>query len=521
MNEKVKRSIRYGTPIILFLYLYVSNLWYLTKNGIRMVNSDTASEMILADLLNKTGGVITDQWFYSTELRVLNTQLIYRLALLLSPNDWNVAKVISVSVFLLILALGTFLLFRELDRPYEGLFAACVAICPIGQWYGWNVIYHSYYVPHIAISLFCLIFFCHLLKYNDPQNELLSIFMLSILGFTSCLGGLRQLLICFCPMLLTFIFMIWDDREDFVKVKYTIRKLVLFSISCMAAILGYLVNSKILTKTYYFDSNSSRYWEKFNLPKVLECLGEFMCLFGWQEKARIMSLGGVTNVLCLVCAIVSLFSVLYLFLHRRKVLLKERALIVFILIMFLLSLLIYSTSASNESYWTLVLPFILFSLIIFISILKDKITKTLLYIGLTVVLLFGSISTMRNPYISWVPDDRGLLNAAQWIEESGYSQGIATFWNSNVITGITNGKVEMWTVDSFDLHLYKWLQKTSHDQSYPEGSFFVLSGIDESGNSELQVEGLLDRVVYKDDYVYIVLFDSIEQYYELTGFGAD
>lgn len=39
-----------------------------------IVDSDLASEMILSDLLNKEGSIISHNWFYSTELKVVNLQ---------------------------------------------------------------------------------------------------------------------------------------------------------------------------------------------------------------------------------------------------------------------------------------------------------------------------------------------------------------------------------------------------------------------------------------------------------------
>ena len=41
------------------------------------LDADMASEQLLANLLEQEGGVMSTNWYYSTELRVLNTQLVW------------------------------------------------------------------------------------------------------------------------------------------------------------------------------------------------------------------------------------------------------------------------------------------------------------------------------------------------------------------------------------------------------------------------------------------------------------
>ena len=85
---------------------YLFDLWYQLVPGKWIVDSDLASEMILSDLLNKEGTIISHNWFYSTELKVVNLQWFYRLGLLIFPNDWHLARTfgmaITLALFLLI-----------------------------------------------------------------------------------------------------------------------------------------------------------------------------------------------------------------------------------------------------------------------------------------------------------------------------------------------------------------------------------------------------------------------------------
>src|SRR5699024_6458265 len=52
------------------------------------IDSDMSSEMILADLLNQEGGLLSTNWWYSTELRCFCLQLFLRPGLFLFPHNW-------------------------------------------------------------------------------------------------------------------------------------------------------------------------------------------------------------------------------------------------------------------------------------------------------------------------------------------------------------------------------------------------------------------------------------------------
>ena len=64
------------------------------------------------------------------------------------------------------------------------------------------------------------------------------------------------------------------------------------------------------------------------------------------------------------------------------------------------------------------------------------------------------------------------------VQEQGYYCGYATFWNSNVLTEISNGKVDMYCcayVNQINKgKIYEWLQLTSHKNQYPKGKVFIL-----------------------------------------------
>ena len=87
----------------------VALMW---RFGRSLLDSDMASEMVLADLLNREGGVLSQNWYYSTELRVFCQQLLFKLGLLVFPGSWHAARMLAQGLLSALLA-GSYLFFAR------------------------------------------------------------------------------------------------------------------------------------------------------------------------------------------------------------------------------------------------------------------------------------------------------------------------------------------------------------------------------------------------------------------------
>lgn len=66
------------------------------------INSDMPSELVLANqLAHGDGGILSDNWYYSTELRVVNTQLISAFIFRFTEN-WQLVRVLTAVILYLI-----------------------------------------------------------------------------------------------------------------------------------------------------------------------------------------------------------------------------------------------------------------------------------------------------------------------------------------------------------------------------------------------------------------------------------
>ena len=127
MKKETKKQLLIGVALVLELLFL---LLYLNGRIDRLLDSDMSSEMILGQLLARNNGILSDQWYYSTELRVLNTQLIYALFFRLSSN-WHFVRMASTLVLwcVLIASYGVLCRVMGCKKKFWGHSAASGCTC--------------------------------------------------------------------------------------------------------------------------------------------------------------------------------------------------------------------------------------------------------------------------------------------------------------------------------------------------------------------------------------------------------
>ena len=105
-----------------------------------------------------------------------------------------------------------------LGKKKKGFLFAALLICPFGQWYAWNVIYNSYYVPHIVISLVSVAMFIRLLKTEKKSLRIVLIVLSVLLALVAGLGGVRQLMVCYILSWMSVVILFFTDSGNRVPV---------------------------------------------------------------------------------------------------------------------------------------------------------------------------------------------------------------------------------------------------------------------------------------------------------------
>ncbi|MDD4851290.1 MAG: hypothetical protein PHO10_11435, partial [Gemmiger sp.] len=422
--------------------------------GPEHMNADMSAEMLLADVLNRTGSfALSKNWYYSTELRVLNTQLFYKLGLLLSSN-WCVARTIATALMLLVF-LGCYFYFaRQAGLPRGAVWVAVAMLCPFSTEYVWVVQHGAFYLPCLSLLFATLGLVFHIKRLGAaagkkaPRHALPLLCpgsMLLLLAFVAGLGGIRQLLVCYLPLMVCCLYLavhyIFTHKKlCATPLQPSQRGTLYFALASVFATLacgaGYLVNSKILARVYTVSDFSTQRVAPFDPNTWLKIYGGMVALFGYRNDVQVFSILGVQSI-CSILWLLLLSGALLVGLKMRRQLPQNDFLILVVcLASFLVNVPINALTGMTAPRYLLpaaLLALVVLFLVIYRYPYKNKLAGYLP--GLVCLLLLGV--TWARPQL--VSERTSTLKAAvDWLLANDYTQGYATYWNSDIAVERSN-----------------------------------------------------------------------------------
>ena len=519
MKQKRLSSFPFDKIFFIFACIFtVVVTYYVTQN---CIDSDASSELVLAQHLAKTGRILSTDWIYSTELRVFNTQLIYA-PLFLIFNSWHMVRFTGALILQAILVLSFFAFTRLLKIESKTFFiSASLMLLPISVCFGRIVLYHSYYVPHIALSLL-IVGLTFTKKYN-----VIKLSLLGLLSFIGGLGGVRHLLMTHAPIVFA-VFIFWcisdftakDKKEAFLLKNWPLISAAVFSAAASA--VGFIINTNYLAEKYTFADYSKNTINLLGAEKIKDVLYGFFHHFGFRDEIEIMSVLGVLSVFgillgiyCLILAIKGIVE----FKTEQDIL---KALPYTFFVAFTAVMLTVFLILDNGYYFVLYFtPLVVWMIPVFVlEMLKKKDTsffnlKVLLpYLAVAVILVNGIANAMYFTDLRFDQKYEGLkyrnkyrkeemLAVTEFLEKENYEIGYATFWNANIVTEITDGKVKMIgvTVGEYggQVERYDWLTLKSNSEIEAEKKFLLL---EKSLATVFEANNNIDqcKTVYFDEY---------------------
>lgn len=491
---------------------YCVTMLVLCLYGRACIDSDIAGDMMLADLLNREGGLLSAGWWYSSELRVVYLQLIYRLALLVFPQDWYAAQMLGQAVWLLLLIVSYLYAADGLGLKNRGVWGAAALACPFGTWYLWYGPFAGAYLPHMILVLLSFGAILHLLRPAAPVRRLWQWLLLLGSALSSGLNGVKGLMGFYLPMaaaVVAAVVLQWYQEPD----RAPRRELRLLAFSCVAAAsagAGYVLYSKVLADIYSFENYNGRSWSGLDLSALLTQWGEFLSLFGYptdsalKTPTRMFSLGGILGAFGILTAGAIVVSLLRLLWRWRTLSPVQRIAPLLLTSVCMVQGLIFACTEDvapiDARYWLTVVPFVfpVLQLEGETESFRPPAMRRVAALGFCLCITATSVASVSQFFADGLRVNPHLKTVCDWLVDQGYTQGYATFWNGNVLTEWSSGQIEMWVVGDFtSLDLSQGLQEMSHQQP-PEGKVFLITT-----RQELEILGLseledLSAVVYAD-----------------------
>ena len=466
---------------------YLFDLWYQIVPGKWIVDSDLASEMILSDLLNREGSIISQNWFYSTELKVVNLQWFYRLGLVFFPNDWHLARAFGMAITLALYAAAMlfFVKCAGLGRP--GLWMVGVLLWPFGQHYLVYALYGGYYLVYTFFYMLVLALILRSL-YADKKHCALQWLLACIITAVAGMNGVKQLMVFHAPLCVAAAVMLVMALHDGTETDWKaalrrchaeVRLLAASLVTAVAAAAGYFVSNAVLSRLYDFKSYNFITWNRdenwFTLDRILM---DFFHEFGYENGAGLFHFAGIAAGVGLLLGGWMFFCIVRLLLRLKKLGTVDRLLV--LLLVAMLGVCGISYAYFHEYYlyfWLMNMPVAIAVMAVEIKTEDFRLpgARQLLALALGCCFTLCAVSTVRqemeHPYLA----HKGLKTAADWLVDNGYTQGYATFWNGNAMIEMTSGKLDVWTLRDLNSDdLPEWLQSKQHMMTDPQHPFLLV-----------------------------------------------
>lgn len=466
---------------------YLFDLWYQLVPGKWIVDSDLASEMILSDLLNKEGTIISHNWFYSTELKVVNLQWFYRLGLLIFPNDWHLARTFGMAITLALFAAAMLFFVKCAGLGRAGLWMVGTLLWPFGQHYLVYAIYGGYYLVYTFFYMLVLALVLRSLN-ADKKHCALQWVLACVITAVAGMNGVKQLMVFHAPLCLAAAILLvlalhscgktdWKAALDVCRKE--VRLLAASLVTAVAAAAGYFVSNAVLSRMYDFKSYNFIVWNRdedwFTLDRILM---DFFHEFGYENGSGVFHFGGIAAAVGLLLGCWMFFCIVRLLLRLDKLERNDKLLVLLLVAMLAVCGVAYTYFHEYYLYfWLMNMPVAIAVMAVEIKTEDFHIlgARQLLGVGLAACFTLCAVSTVRqeqeHPYLA----HKGLNTAAEWLVDNGYTQGYSTFWNGNAMAELTSGKLEVWTLQSLDRDdVPNWLQPKSHLTTDPEHPFLLI-----------------------------------------------
>lgn len=468
-----------------------------------IIDSDLSSEMVYAQLCANENALLTNSWFYSTELKVFSMNIVLT-PLFKFLGNWKLIRLIGTVICNGLIVAGFIYLGKQLKLKYLGWLSILV-VGSVSEEYYRFITSSMCYSVFIISSLFSLAL---IVKLYDNHKNTPAWFLLGLLTFLTSLNGMRMLVVFSLPVFVSagllwlfnhFVVKNDNNKGDLVFV----LKMAVFVL--LISLAGYLVNVEVLSKIYVFES-----YTNINFGLDFSRLSEV--IYGWLKVFGLVPAMYFTSIKYLMMAlfvgfVLMIFASIVIVITGKKYNLKER----FIALTFLMSCCaISAVFVISDQYYVpryLLPSFALYGIVIAICL-----NKTDFKFNKIIVCLLAGFVSINSASLSLTYGNNKNLELKEAIEilnSDDIDKIYASFWEGNVLTELCNGEIETYVLEKDTHKINRWLQKQDHyNNSVIDGKVYLV--FDEKYKRDLSSTAD-EFIVYQGDEVVMYCFDSYEQ----------
>lgn len=485
MQSRVKRVI-FATGIIFILMLLLcvilTNLFHYNYK----MNSDIGAEAVLGRLIWDSKEIIPASWYPSTETRIIATPQVAALFYGLTGNmDLSMGLACCTMTIGIVLAIWFFMKKAGSGR------ISCLLMCLFCLGFAGNIIilellyvFAGYYAIHVIAFFFILNCYSSLLQedWKADKGSYRKICGKCMTGLI--LAFLLGILITFGPLF--GIEMIRIMCERICRNRYLKKGIIQGKQQEKISFLwvsGLLVLSFLGTKMPFSSGQEISRNIRNGFAKLIQVvLPDTWKAVGFSE-------GDTVRNICLGLLVLNVVIwVIVLLIHMLKW--QELSSLEWCFLVTAASpvvtalIVAFTTVESSERYYFMWIFSMAFAAILSFECLRKGMTagisawKVLTVITLTTagIVIGINIHTVYQPILNAEePTASDALEVVNYLEENGYEMAYSTFENANKMTALSNGKVNVYAINSFEtMDICKWLTNVD---GYPEDGIADQDGV--------------------------------------------
>lgn len=478
-----------------------------------LMHSDTTAEVILSKLLADENKLITKNWFYSTEIRIVYSQLIM-MPLFKLFHSYRLVKFLSVFIFyILMIWAANFVSNRYgLKRPFRFLVLA-LFFTPLSNEYLDMMFIGCFYSSQAICTYVVLAVFAGWLEAKEQERARGIAFVAFAHVFALILGlsGLRYLASLFVPMVFAAGWILVTEEKDLWQERLMKNKSVfgfcLALTMLICAGIGFLINKYYLATHYSFDTETITFVDLSEVPdRFLNSVKLMIEFFGYYP-VEVVSGRGIVNVIKLLLLCFFVGALLYVFHVRRRLTGKMRFLLYYFIGMLGLNwyMLVFTTVLMQYRYWIPVYLAAVLLMGVFFQECKPRVAWRKDFYAVCIAM--AALSSLYGEL--WQDakynDCAKRYGYMEFLKANDYTFGYATFWNASITQYLSNGTIEVGNLGGKDgvAAPYEWLcKKALYQKGYHTGkTFLLLMRTEEAGMLKGDFTVMPDGIkVYEDEY---------------------
>lgn len=526
-----KKNFKYITILVLYVIFFSIYIYRVLGN---IMDSDIAGEMIIGqELSNNHEWILGRSVYYNTEIRLFDIQLL-TAPLLLIIYDWKLATVVANGIFMVAFIITTYialLLIQGSEKKREIAFIGALAVClPFSYNYYYIGLGCGYYISKFLLEMSIIVSYVGWITFKQR----VFIIFTSVLAFVAGLKSIRYLLILFIPLFIAAVISLWvyyrdekieDLKWNIISCDEKFKSLIVTMFLCIINLCGYLCNTKILSRYYNFASYSEiqfgSFSEKGILSRVSQLIDGWFEVMGYNPDVTVFSIRGIVNVLIVLAVIAYVYCCYYLGKNFKKLTYVEQIIFVFVNATIIFNTYIFAvTDVFTPRYYAPICIFTVLNIAIYLKQTGLHVKNMVPRIGISILvvgyLLLSSICTMQTTLGLDAISTREKVVA--FLRENGYHFGYAMYWNGNVLSGMTNGELEIANLkDPNTMEGFLWNSCTKYYQrDYCKDKTFLLLSKEENewyADCETIKGGML---VYDDENYVIYSYQNSETLYSFA-----